>query len=259
MRILYVAIDQQVPGTTGGSMHVAGGGRGADGVGPRGARLVSLGPGGEFPSGPVRWHRLGPPLGIRQLRFWRARQVRALAAAIRPDAIIERYYNFGGEGVRAARATGALIVLEVNAPVIDYPGSPKRVLDRALLVEPMRRWREWQCAAADLIVTPSASILPSSVPREKVLEIEWGADTARFHPGATGAVPFARTPGSTTVVFAGAFRPWHGAIHLVEAIRRLRERGRRDIRGRDDWRRPRAPARAPRRCRSRRRSCSPGP
>jgi glycosyltransferase involved in cell wall biosynthesis len=230
MRILYVAIDQQVPGTTGGSVHVAGVAEGLAALGHEVHVMVSPGPGGEFPPGPVRWHRLGPPLGIRQLRLWRARQVLALAMAIRPDAIIERYYNFGGEGVRAARATGARMVLEVNAPVIDYPGSPKRWLDRALLVEPMRRWREWQCAAADLIVTPSAAILPASVPRDRIVEIEWGADTTRFHPDVTDAVPFARTPGSTTVVFAGAFRPWHGAIHLVEAVRRLGDRGRMDIR-----------------------------
>ena len=68
---------------------------------------------------------------------------------------MERYFNFGGEGMRAAARLGALAVLEVNAPVIDYPGSPKRLLDRALLVEPMRRWRDWQCRTADVIVSPS--------------------------------------------------------------------------------------------------------
>ena len=70
-------------------------------------------------------------------------------------SIIERYYNFGGEGIGAAARVGATAVLEVNAPVIDYPGSAKRRLDRALLVEPMRRWRERICARADVIVTPS--------------------------------------------------------------------------------------------------------
>jgi glycosyltransferase involved in cell wall biosynthesis len=30
-------------------------------------------------------------------------------------------------------------------------------------------------------------------------------------------------------VFAGAFRSWHGAVHLARAVRRLRERGRDDI------------------------------
>ncbi|MCK7518719.1 MAG: hypothetical protein MZV64_13850 [Ignavibacteriales bacterium] len=72
-----------------------------------------------------------------------------------PDVIIERYHNFGGEGMRAAKALGALAVLEVNAPVVDYPGSPKARLDKALLVEPMRRWRDRQCRMADLLVTPA--------------------------------------------------------------------------------------------------------
>ena len=229
MRILYVAIDQTVPGTRGGSTHVVAVAEGLAALGHEVHVLASPGDSGPFPPGPVRWHALCPPLGLRQLRILRTRQVLALAKTIRPDAIIERYYNFGGEGVRAARATGVPMVLEVNAPIVDYAGSPKRWLDRALLVEPMRRWREWQCAAADLIVTPSASIVPRSVPREKILEIEWGADTERFHPGAQGPLPFGRHSNETLAVFAGAFRRWHGAIHLVEAIRRLRARGRVDI------------------------------
>ena len=42
-------------------------------------------------------------------------------------------------------------------------------------------------------------------------------------------MPFARADGDVVAVFSGAFRAWHGAIHLVEAIRRLRARGRPDI------------------------------
>ncbi len=121
-------------------------------------------------------------------------------------------------------------MLEVNAPVVDYPGSAKQWIDRLMIVQPLRRWRDWQCAAADLIVTPSARILPDHVPAARVLETEWGADTDRFRPGATGDVPFARKAGETVVVFVGAFRAWHGAAHLVQAIRELRARGRSDIR-----------------------------
>ncbi|MBE3072513.1 MAG: glycosyltransferase, partial [Acidobacteria bacterium] len=44
-----------------------------------------------------------------------------------------------------------------------------------------------------------------------------------------GRVPFARAPGETIAVFAGAFRRWHGAVTLVEAVRRLRLRGLRSI------------------------------
>jgi glycosyltransferase involved in cell wall biosynthesis len=228
MRILYVATDQMVPGTKGGSTHVTAVADGLTALGHEVHVLVSPGD-GPFPGGPVRYHALAPPLGLRQLRVLRAGAVHALARTLRPDVFIERYYNFGGEGVRAARRLGVPVALEVNAPVIDYPRSPKRLIDRALLFEPMRRWRDAQCAAACLIVTPTATIVPEAVPKGRVLEIEWGADTRRFHPGAHGPLPFTKRDGDTLVVFAGAFRRWHGAIHVIDALRRLRARGRDDI------------------------------
>ena len=116
----------------------------------------------------------------------------------------------------------------MNAPVIDHPGSRKALLDKALLFEPMRRWRDRLCTNADLIVTPHAGILPPGTPAAKIVEVEWGADTDRFRPGAPGPLRFER-PAGMLAVFAGAFRKWHGAIHLVRAVRHLRERGRRDI------------------------------
>ena len=78
----------------------------------------------------------------------------------------------------------------------------------------MRRWRDWQCAQTDLFVTPSRAILPPGVPADRVLEIEWGADTDRFRPGALAPRRSSGRP-RIVAVFAGAFRAWHGAIHLV--------------------------------------------
>ena len=228
MIILYAALDQRVPGTTGGSVHVTGVAEGLAALGHDVHVLTTPGAGG-FAAGPVHWHAMRPPLGRRHLRSMRAGAIRAVAEHVGAGVIIERYHNFGGEGIRAALATGALAVLEVNAPVIDYPGSPKAWLDRALLVEPMRRWREWQCGHADLIVTPTSDILPAFVPGDRVVEVEWGADTDRFHPGAEGPLPFTRQPGTVVVVFAGAFRAWHGAVNVVRAVRTLRERGRQDL------------------------------
>ena len=221
MKILYCAIDQTVPGTTGGPVHVRAVAEGLAALGHDVTVLVS--PGGEFPTGPVRWVPMAPPLGAKQLRWMRAGAVRRVAEILRPDVVIERYYNFGGEGVSAARAVNATAVLEVNAPVVDHPGSLKALLDRALVVQPMRRWRERVCARADVIVTPSAAILPPGTPPEKIVELEWGADTDRFRPDAAGALPFTR-PFGTLAVFAGAFRSWHGAVHLVRAMRQLHER-----------------------------------
>jgi glycosyltransferase involved in cell wall biosynthesis len=229
MRILYCAIDQTVPGTTGGSVHVTAVAEGLSALGHDVHVLVTPGQGG-FPQDGVHWIPMAPPLGSKELRWLRAAAVRRIAHRLEPDVIMERYYNFGGEGILNGPAVGATTVLEVNAPVIDYPGSTKTLLDRALLVEPMRRWRERLCAMADVIVSPSAAILPATVPPERVVQLEWGADTERFTPGASGPLTFER-PAGTLAVFAGAFRSWHGAVSLVRALRELRARGDRDVAG----------------------------
>ena len=162
---------------------------------------------GPLPGSAVSWHALSAPLGLPHLRLLRAGTIRRLAARISPDVVVERYHNFGGEGLLAARHGNRVSVLEVNSPIVDYTGSPKRMLDRAMIVEPMRRWRDWQCRHADLIVTPVRSILPPWLRRSRVLEAEWGADTQTFTPTATGPLPFTREPGDIIVVFAGAFAP----------------------------------------------------
>jgi glycosyltransferase involved in cell wall biosynthesis len=120
-------------------------------------------------------------------------------------------------------------VLEVNAPVVDYAGSSKALVDRALIVQPMRRWRERLCSLADVIVTPNAAILPGGIPAERIRILEWGADTDRFSPEVSEQAAYVRPGVSTVAIFAGAFRSWHGAINLVEAIKILRARGEKDI------------------------------
>ena len=230
MKILYCAIDQTVPGTTGGSVHVTAVAEGLASLGHEVHVLATRGEGSlpQASSNPVRWLPMAPPLGAKQLRWLRTSRVRDIVTSIKPDVVIERYYNFGGEGVMAAAAVNATTVLEVNAPVIDHPGSAKAILDRTLVFEPMRRWRERICARADLIVTPSAAILPGGTPPEKIVRLEWGADTDRFRPGLVGAAPF-EPPAATVAIFAGAFRTWHGAINLARAVRELHGRGRSDI------------------------------
>ena len=72
MKILYAAIDQQVPGTIGGSTHVT---AVAEGLAARGHEmhvLCSRSGSAPFPDGAVHWHAVSPPLGLRQLRLLRA-------------------------------------------------------------------------------------------------------------------------------------------------------------------------------------------
>ncbi|MGE0449439.1 MAG: glycosyltransferase [Vicinamibacterales bacterium] len=227
MRILYTAIDQAVPSSHGGAVHVTAVAEGLAALGHDMHVLVSPGEGSS--SDAVHWASMPPPFGLRQLRLARAPAVIRRARKIQPDVVMERYYNFGGEGLLAARRVGAIAVLEVNAPVVDYPGSLKARLDRLLLARPLERWRNWQCRASDLIVTPTAKILPLDVVRGRILEAEWGGDVERFRPDVVGPVPFRRDAGESIVVFVGAFRAWHGAAQLVEAVRQLRARGRSDI------------------------------
>ncbi len=225
LRILYAALDQRVPGTLGGSIHVQ---SVAEGLAALGHEVhVAVQAGGAWPRGSVHWHAMGPPLGRAELRWLRRGAVRSLAREVRADLIMERYYNFGGEGILAARTLDVPAVLEVNAPVVDFPGSSKARIDKALIVEPLRRWRDRICRLTDLFVTPSADILPGWVERSRILEVEWGADVHHFTPAAATQA----TSDRLTAVFAGAFRTWHGAVHLAAALARLHNAGDRRFAG----------------------------
>ena len=223
MRIIYAALDQVVPGTLGGSVHVQ---AVSEGLAALGHEVhVAVQPGGAWPTGRVHWHAMSPWFGRPELRWLSRGHLRSLAREARADVVIERYYNFGGEGVMAAHDLGIPAVLEVNAPIVDFPGSGKSRVDRALVIEPMRRWRDRLCRVTDLFVTPTADILPEFVDRKHVLEIEWGADVDHFRPDAAGDPPFKQPTGRVLCVFAGAFRSWHGAVHLSAALARLHADG----------------------------------
>ena len=71
-RVLYVALDQRVPGTLGGSVHVQ---SVAEGLAALGHDVhVAVQSGGEWPAGRVRWHQMAPPLGRAELRWMRQRE-----------------------------------------------------------------------------------------------------------------------------------------------------------------------------------------
>jgi glycosyltransferase involved in cell wall biosynthesis len=152
--------------------------------------------------------------------------VAAVAGGVRPHVVMERYYNFGGEGIAAARRLGVPSMLEVNSPVIDHPGSLKGALD-GLLGRPMRRYRERLCRVASALVSPLPEIVPE-IARAKTETVTWGANVEAFSPERrresrrrAWGVP----EGARVVLFSGSFRPWHGVHVLEEAAHALRERG----------------------------------
>ena len=222
-----MASDQWVPGHTGGSVHVQ---EVARGLAARGhvthavVRLPAAGAPLEERDG-VSWHRVSwwPP--GRHFRFRAHASVARIADRVRPDVVIERYFNFGGEGIRVARERGVPALLEVNSPLLDHPGSLKGALD-AVLLRPMRRYRERLCRDSAALVSPLLSIVPAFV-RDKTEVVTWGANVEAFHP-ARRDIDVRRTLGvpehALCVVFSGSFRPWHG-VHVFEAAaRRLASR-----------------------------------
>ena len=172
----------------------------------------------------IRWT---PP--HRFFRFRARATVEALAAGLRPDAVMERYYNFGGEGIGAATRLGIPSLLEVNSPVVDHPGSLKGLLDALAVVRPMRRHRERLCREAAALVAPILEIVPE-LARSKTEIVTWGANVDAFRPERRSedvrralGVP----AGAVVALFSGSFRPWHGVHVFEDAARRLA--GRRDL------------------------------
>jgi len=222
-----VATDQRVPGATGGSVHVL---EVARGLARRGhevhAVIAADGGGTREEDAGVVWHRVGWFPRHRLFRFRAGPAVEAIAEAVRPDVVMERYYNFGGEGVRTAARRGIPSLLEVNSPVVDHPGSAKRVLDAALVVRPMRRYRESLCRQAAALVSPIPEIVPEFA-RAKTETVTWGANVEAFSPDRRRSDlrrELGLPEGAVVVVFTGSFRPWHGVHVLEAAARRLRDR-----------------------------------
>ncbi len=232
MNILYIASGIPVPGTLGGSTHTL---EVARGLAARGHTVHVVACSREGWNG---FASLARPVSMRYAGFYlhhldipKAASllgspiIMRLARAVRPDVIMERYYNFAGAGMWAARRLHVPSILEVNALIVDPPQVRKRQIDDAL-GRPMRRWAVIQCRWADRIVTPLHTTVPSEIPRSKIVELPWGAAVERFgdHDAPSGASN--DTSGPPVVVFLGSFRAWHGVLDFVRAAGLLLEQGR---------------------------------
>jgi glycosyltransferase involved in cell wall biosynthesis len=228
LKILYAASDQEVPGRTGGSIHVLEVARGLAARGHEVHVVVRRTPGSParedtegFTLHRIRW---SPP--HRFFRFRALPRIVEIMGSVGPHAVMERYYNFGGEGIRAAHQAGVPSLLEVNSPVLDHPGSLKAQLDALALVHPFRRYREELCRKATALVCPLPEIVPPfALPKTE--RVHWGANVELFHPrhrSAERRASLGIPPGATAVLFSGSFRPWHGVQVLEQAAEQLRDR-----------------------------------
>lgn len=231
MRIVYVASGIEVPGSYGGATHTLEVARGLVTLGHE-VHVVARAPrsrprprrstidGAEF-------HYLDWPkaLGLAGYPF-----VDRLLRRVRPHALMERYYNLAGAGIVAAHRRHIPSLLEVNALIVDPPAVLKRRIDDCL-GGPLRRWAIAQCNMAARIVTPLASTVPSSIPRDKIVELPWGANVDRFDRNAPGLdaaglrAELGIAPERQVIVFLGSFRAWHGVLDFVHAGLRLLDAG----------------------------------
>ncbi len=236
MRIVYIAHGIPVPGTLGGSTHAYEVARGLARRGHEVHLLASSREGWESASHALQtpflhvqsvsappvsdfylYHLDVPKLFTPMVGHTVARWVQAM----QPDALIERYYNMAGYGIRVAHHMGIPTILEVNALIVDPPDVGKRRLDTAL-GSPLRRRAVVQCQLADVIITPLHTTVPEEIDRAKVVELPWGANTERF--AVVEQLPFTGNL-RPTAVFLGAFRVWHGATDFVRAGVRLLSMG----------------------------------
>jgi starch synthase len=242
MRILYCALAIPLDRAHGGATHAAevtnglaalghdlwivgGAGRGGEVGGRKGGtdRHAPPSPPSHLSASHVTLTP-APPL----LAWQMAPRVRRIARDWQPDVIMERYYTFAGAGMLVAHQRGIPALLEVNAPVVDPPGTRKDKIDR-LSGGLMRRWAERQCTWADRIVTPLATTVPETV-RGRVVPLEWGANVRQFDPDSPGVEESATAirdrfgiPTNAPVIgFVGSFRAWHGVADAVAAFRHVR-------------------------------------
>jgi alpha-maltose-1-phosphate synthase len=233
VKILYVASGIAVPGAYGGSTHTLEVARGLAALGhelhvvahhPR-RRLTTLIQPLQTTHGAITLHYLDLPKAASLLGY---PHIARLVRSLRPDALMERYYNFAGAGLLAARRYGVPGLLEVNALMIDPPAIVKRRLDDRI-GRPFQRWAIRQCEMAARIVTPLHTTVPAAIERSKIVELPWGANVDRFSRQSVRRESL-RTdlgipPDRPIAVFLGSFRAWHGVQDFIAAGVKLLESG----------------------------------
>jgi glycosyltransferase involved in cell wall biosynthesis len=219
MKILYAATDQDLSSFHGGTIHVRAVaselrkyGHEIHLVIQRSLTLRSV-PGG------CTVHEI--PRTSRYLLWKTGAQIQSLLEELRPDVVMERYYNFAGEAMLRANRMATPTLLEVNSPMIEYPGSLKSKID-FLLGGALSKRRNRIAEAASLILSPMPEIVPSEY-RKKVRHIEWGADTTLFDPASLLDCSALRSQlelNKDEIIFIhfGSLRKWHGLAKLLEAF-----------------------------------------
>ena len=217
--MLYVASDQTLAEPHGGTVHVRSVSRELSHLGHEMHVLYQQSAENPGVPGGVTGHLL--PQTHRFLLWTHGPEIERILDQVQPEVVIERYYNFAGETLLRAARRNIPTVLEVNSPMLEYKGSWKSKID-TLLLGALRKRRERMADQASLILAPVREIVPAAF-REKVRQIEWGADTEEFDPAQLPDRALLRmekgfSPDEFLMVHFGSLRKWHGLVKLLEAF-----------------------------------------
>jgi glycosyltransferase involved in cell wall biosynthesis len=194
-----------------------------------GARGAPQGHGRRSPRAPLRWIARAPRFA-RELaeyaygRIARGRLVRE-GRAFAPHFLYERYAFGNTAGVRAARALGRPLVLEVNSPMVLELQRTRGLAFPRLA----RRIEEGVFRSATLVCAVTGvlrdMLLEQGVARERVLVLPNGVDLARYAPlpearaRARAALGLgAERAGELVLGFVGFTRAWHRLDLVLEAL-----------------------------------------
>lgn len=226
LKILYVALKEALPGSHGGAVHVTEVARQLTRRGHHLTVVAQKRAGQDERETQEGFDIVRLPARSNFLLFQLEPALRALISQIKPDVVMERYYNFAGAGVCAAQDAKIPALLEVNAPMMDPPGTQKYRADKFLLGQ-MTRMARAQATIAKRIVTPLAATIPFPEARAKVREIPWGAnvemfDRARLGDKEIGDLEREINPSDKRVVaFLGSFRAWHGVREFLQVAQEI--------------------------------------
>lgn len=146
------------------------------------------------------------------------RKVRRAIAEFQPDLVYERYNLFFPSGVRAARAAGVPILLEVNAPLYE-----ERSRFGGLSLGRLAKWSEdyvWRNADAVLPVTDvlARRVRAAGVPEQRIHVTPNGINEREFSdlPTPEEAKRRLGLDGRFVLGFVGFMREWHGLERVLE-------------------------------------------
>ena len=227
MKILYFcAIDQTVPGTTAAPCTSRRSPK-ARGARTRGSRAGDT-RAAALPAGAGALdRRCRRRSGATQLRWARRARCAQLAERSGPTSIMERYYNFGGEGDRPRRDAAPWPFSRSTRRSIDYPGSSKALLDRALSSSRCTAGASGSAARRPDRHAERGDPAAGHAARED-RRTRVGRRYRALPPGATGAVPFRARPRPSRSLPARS-APGTARSTWSTAMRELHARGRDDI------------------------------